>query len=345
MMTKEMKKRIMDKLVLMSEKKALSVQDVYDVMEGITEIAPEDVDEIVSELSVMGIELTEDVSEADKSTDELPVSDSVKMYLKEIGRIPLLSPEEERRTAELASQGDAKAKKRMIEANLRLVVSIAKKYVGRGLDFLDLIQEGNKGLMRAVERYDYTKGFKFSTYATWWIRQAISRAIADLSRSIRIPVHMVEDINRLKRAAVVLMNRNGHDPTEEELAEELDMSVESVNKIMAIAMEPVSLNTPIGDEEDSTLGDFIPDANSAKPEEEVEQLMFNEAIDKALSVLTPREEKVIRLRFGLGGETHTLEEVGRMMNVTRERIRQIESKALRRLRHPSVIRLIRDYAG
>lgn len=344
-MTKELKKMIMDKLVLMSEKKALSVQDVYDVMEGMTEISPEDVDEIVSDLSVMGIDLKEDVSESESSVVELPVDDSVKMYLKEIGRIPLLTPEEEREMAELASQGDVNAKRRMIEGNLRLVVSIAKKYVGRGLDFLDLIQEGNKGLIRAVERYDYTKGFKFSTYATWWIRQAITRAIADQSRNIRIPVHMVEDINRLKRAVVVLMNRNGHEPTADELAEELGMSVEAVNKIMTVAMEPVSLNMPIGDEDDSSLGDFIPDVNSTQPDEEVEQTMFNEAIDKALSVLTPREEKVIRLRFGLGGETHTLEEVGKMMNVTRERIRQIESKALRRLRHPSVIRLIRDYAG
>ena len=345
MITKEQKKMMIDKLVLMSEKSTIGIHDVYDVMEGVAQIAPEDVDEIVTALSEMGIRLTEDVDETAKVGGELPVDDSVKMYLKEIGRIPLLTPEEERETARLASQGDVKAKRRMVEANLRLVVSIAKKYVGRGLDFLDLIQEGNKGLIRAVERYDYTKGFKFSTYATWWIRQAITRAIADLSRNIRIPVHMVEDINRLKRAVVTLTSRNGYEPTAEELAEELNLSVESVHRIMTIALEPMSLNTPIGDDEDSSLGDFIPDTASSQPQDEVESTVFHEAIDKALSVLSPREEKVIRLRFGLGGETHTLEEVGRMMNVTRERIRQIEAKALRRLRHPSVIRLSRDFAG
>ena len=261
--------------------------------------------------------------------------DPVRMYLKEIGTVPLLSADEELRLAKRKAEGDESAKERLIEANLRLVVSIAKRYVGRGMHFLDLIQEGNVGLIKAVEKFDYTKGFKFSTYATWWIRQAITRAIADQARTIRIPVHMVETINRLKKAHSRLLHENGYDPSEEQIAEFMGLSVDRVREIMRVAQEPVSMETPIGPEEDSRLVDFIRDEDAPAPDDAALKSITNEDIDAVLHTLAPREEEVVRLRFGLrDGRCHTLEEVGTQFNVTRERIRQIEAKALRKLRHP-----------
>ena len=263
------------------------------------------------------------------------LDDPVKIYLREIGRVPLLSSDEEVELAVKISEGDAYAKQRLTEANLRLVVSIAKKYVGRGMYFLDLIQEGNVGLIKAVDKFDYQKGFKFSTYATWWIRQAITRAIADQARTIRIPVHMVETINRLKKVQSQLLHENGVEPGEELIAEKMDLPVERVREIMRVAQEPVSMETPIGPEEDSRLMDFIRDEDALAPDEAALKTITNEDIDGVLKTLTPREESVIRLRFGLqDGRCHTLEEVGSEFNVTRERIRQIEAKALRKLRHP-----------
>ena len=272
------------------------------------------------------------------------LDDPVKLYLKEIGRVPLLSAEEEIDLAIRINQGDERAKKRLTEANLRLVVSIAKRYVGRGMHFLDLIQEGNVGLIKAVEKFDHTKGFKFSTYATWWIRQAITRAIADQARTIRIPVHMVETINKVKKVSSQLLHENGHEPSAEEIAERLDMPVDKVREIMRVAQEPVSLETPIGEEEDSHLGDFIPDEEAPVPAEAASQTLLKEQLADVLKTLTPREEKVLRLRFGLeDGRPRTLEEVGKEFNVTRERIRQIEAKALRKLRHPSRSKKLRDF--
>ncbi|MGN0556844.1 MAG: RNA polymerase sigma factor RpoD [Acutalibacteraceae bacterium] len=267
--------------------------------------------------------------------DDISINDPVKMYLKEIGRVPLLSGDEEIRIAERILQGDQKAKERLTEANLRLVVSIAKRYVGRGMHFLDLIQEGNVGLIKAVEKFDHTKGFKFSTYATWWIRQAITRAIADQARTIRIPVHMVETINKLKKVQSQLLHENGKEASEEEIAEAMNLPVSRVREIMRVAQEPVSMETPIGPEEDSRLMDFIRDDDAPAPEEAAMKTIINEDIDSVLKTLTKREEDVIRLRFGLlDGRCHTLEEVGLEFHVTRERIRQIEAKALRKLRHP-----------
>lgn len=267
--------------------------------------------------------------------DGVGLEDPVRMYLKEIGKVPLLSAEEEIEYAKRMEQGDEEAKKRLAEANLRLVVSIAKRYVGRGMLFLDLIQEGNLGLIKAVEKFDYRKGYKFSTYATWWIRQAITRAIADQARTIRIPVHMVETINRLKKVQSQLLHENGYEPSEELIAQKMDLPVERVREIMRIAQEPVSMETPIGPEEDSRLMDFIRDEEALAPDDAALKTITNEDIDSVLHTLTPREEAVIRLRFGLhDGRCHTLEEVGTEFNVTRERIRQIEAKALRKLRHP-----------
>ena len=290
-------------------------------------------------------EVTEDeLKNADALADSYATDDPVRMYLKEIGKIPLLTPEEEIELAIRMSQGDEEAKRRMAEANLRLVVSIAKRYVGRGMLFLDLIQEGNLGLIKAVDKFDYTKGYKFSTYATWWIRQAITRAIADQARTIRIPVHMVETINKVIRVSRQLLQELGHDPTPEEIAEEMGMPVDKVREILKIAQEPVSLETPIGEEEDSHLGDFIPDEDASEPSEAASYTLLREQLDTVLSTLTPREEKVLRLRFGLeDGRTRTLEEVGKEFNVTRERIRQIEAKALRKLRHPSRSKKLRDF--
>ena len=280
-------------------------------------------------------EIPEDTIEDEIITDNVALDDPVKLYLKEIGRVPLLSAEEEIELAIKINEGDERAKKRLTEANLRLVVSIAKRYVGRGMHVLDLIQEGNVGLIKAVEKFDYTKGFKFSTYATWWIRQAITRAIADQARTIRIPVHMVETINRLKKAHSRLLHENGYDPSEEQIAEYMGLSVERVREIMRVAQEPVSMETPIGPEEDSRLVDFIRDEDAPAPDDAALKSITNEDIDAVLHTLAPREEEVVRLRFGLrDGRCHTLEEVGSQFNVTRERIRQIEAKALRKLRHP-----------
>ena len=287
---------------------------------------------------------TEEVTDTDALMDSFATDDPVRMYLKEIGKVPLLTPEEELDLAKRMSEGDEEAKRRMTEANLRLVVSIAKRYVGRGMLFLDLIQEGNLGLIKAVEKFDYTKGYKFSTYATWWIRQAITRAIADQARTIRIPVHMVETINKTIRVSRQLLQELGHDPSAEEIAAEMDMPVEKVRDILKIAQEPVSLETPIGEEEDSHLGDFIPDEDASEPSEAASFSLLREQLEEVLETLAPREKKVLELRFGIGdGRTRTLEEVGKEFNVTRERIRQIEAKALRKLRHPSRSKKLRDF--
>ena len=290
----------------------------------------------------------EDEIELDKIDLSVPegvsIEDPVRMYLKEIGKVPLLSAEEEIELAKRMENGDEAAKKRLAEANLRLVVSIAKRYVGRGMLFLDLIQEGNLGLIKAVEKFDYRKGYKFSTYATWWIRQAITRAIADQARTIRIPVHMVETINKLIRVSRQLLQELGREPTPEEIADKMDMSVERVREILKISQEPVSLETPIGEEEDSHLGDFIQDDNVPVPADAAAFTLLKEQLVEVLSTLTDREQKVLRLRFGLDdGRARTLEEVGKEFNVTRERIRQIEAKALRKLRHPSRSRKLKDY--
>ncbi len=311
--------------------------------------APEDLEALYDEPALLDLDFEEEPTddelkleemdleqlEDDANFENMSLDDPVKVYLREIGRVPLLSSEEEVELAVKIAEGDEKAKRRLAEANLRLVVSIAKKYVGRGMYFLDLIQEGNVGLIKAVDKFDYTKGFKFSTYATWWIRQAITRAIADQARTIRIPVHMVETINRLKRVQSQLLHENGYEPTEEMIAEKLEMPVERVREIMRVAQEPVSMETPIGPEEDSRLMDFIRDEDALAPDEAALKTITNEDIDGVLKTLTDREEAVIRLRFGLqDGRCHTLEEVGLEFNVTRERIRQIEAKALRKLRHP-----------
>lgn len=281
---------------------------------------------------------------ASADTHNLAMDDPVKVYLKEIGRVPLLTAEEEQVLAMRIADGDQQAKQRLAEANLRLVVSIAKRYVGRGMQFLDLIQEGNLGLIKAVDKFDYTKGFKFSTYATWWIRQAITRAIADQARTIRIPVHMVETINKVKKTNSQLLHKNGRDPTAEEIADELQMPVEKVREILRVAQEPVSLETPIGEEEDSHLGDFIPDDDALAPADAASMLLLKEQLGEVLKTLTAREEKVLSLRFGLeDGHPRTLEEVGKEFNVTRERIRQIEAKALRKLRHPSRSKKLKDF--
>ena len=290
-------------------------------------------------------EVTEaEMNETEAMADTFSTDDPVRMYLKEIGKVPLLTPEEEQDLAKRMAEGDEEAKRRMAEANLRLVVSIAKRYVGRGMLFLDLIQEGNLGLIKAVEKFDYTKGYKFSTYATWWIRQAITRAIADQARTIRIPVHMVETINKVIRVSRQLLQELGHDPSAEEIAAEMNMPVDKVRDILKIAQEPVSLETPIGEEEDSHLGDFIPDEDASEPSEAASFSLLKEQLMEVLDTLTPREKKVLELRFGIvDGRTRTLEEVGKEFNVTRERIRQIEAKALRKLRHPSRSKKLRDF--
>ncbi len=300
-----------------------------------TPILDLDFEEEPSEDDLKFEEMNIDAIEDDMNFDNVSLDDPVKVYLREIGRVPLLSSEEEIELAIKIGDGDMKAKQRLTEANLRLVVSIAKKYVGRGMYFLDLIQEGNVGLIKAVDKFDYTKGFKFSTYATWWIRQAITRAIADQARTIRIPVHMVETINRLKKIQSQLLHENGYEPSEELIAEKMNLPVQRITEIMRVAQEPVSMETPIGPEEDSRLMDFIRDEDAQAPDEAALKTITNEDIDNVLKTLTPREESVIRLRFGLkDGRCHTLEEVGSEFNVTRERIRQIEAKALRKLRHP-----------
>ena len=313
---------------------AMDEEELTDELAGPSEEHFDDVEEVTED----------EINETFAMADGLAIDDPVRMYLKEIGKVDLLSPEEEIELAKRMLEGDENAKKRLAEANLRLVVSIAKRYVGRGMQFLDLIQEGNLGLIKAVEKFDYTKGYKFSTYATWWVRQAITRAIADQARTIRIPVHMVETINKLIRVNRQLAQELGRDPTPAEIAKEMGISESKVCEIIKIAQEPVSLETPIGEEEDSHLGDFIEDENAPAPAEVASNAMMREQLQEVLHTLTPREEKVIRLRFGLeDGQAHTLEEVGKEFNVTRERIRQIEAKALRKIRHPGRSKKLRDY--
>ena len=354
-------------------KGSITYREIMDALQGI-DLSADQIDDIYQQLGRMGIDVVpepgdveqevlkkakdddddiaddaddeaEEESEVDLSVPEgVGIDDPVRMYLKEIGRVSLLSAEEEISLAKRMEAGDEEAKRRLAEANLRLVVSIAKRYVGRGMLFLDLIQEGNLGLIKAVEKFDYTKGYKFSTYATWWIRQAITRAIADQARTIRIPVHMVETINKLIRVSRQLLQELGREPAPEEIAKVMDIPVERVREIMKIAQEPVSLETPIGEEEDSHLGDFIPDEDAPAPPDAASFILLKEQLEEVLETLTPREEKVLRLRFGLDdGRTRTLEEVGQEFGVTRERIRQIEAKALRKLRHPSRSKKLKDY--
>ena len=323
------------------------IYDTFDAM-GIQIVSPElelDVsDDLGMDMDEVPDNDEEELVDPLELAAEYNLDDPVRMYLKEIGKVPLLTPEEEQELAKRMAEGDAEAKHRMEEANLRLVVSIAKRYVGRGMLFLDLIQEGNLGLIKAVEKFDYTKGYKFSTYATWWIRQAITRAIADQARTIRIPVHMVETINKVIRVSRQLLQELGHDPSAEEIAAEMNMPVDKVRDILKIAQEPVSLETPIGEEEDSHLGDFIPDEDASEPSEAASFSLLKEQLMEVLDTLTPREKKVLELRFGIvDGRTRTLEEVGKEFNVTRERIRQIEAKALRKLRHPSRSKKLRDF--
>ena len=316
-----------------------------DIDVGLADVLPP-IDDLtdIEELADIAEVTEEEITDTDALADTLATDDPVRMYLKEIGKVPLLTPEEEIALAVKMANGDEDARHRMTEANLRLVVSIAKRYVGRGMLFLDLIQEGNLGLIKAVEKFDYTKGYKFSTYATWWIRQAITRAIADQARTIRIPVHMVETINKTIRVSRQLLQELGHDPSAEEIAAEMDMPVEKVRDILKIAQEPVSLETPIGEEEDSHLGDFIPDEDASEPSEAASFSLLREQLEEVLDTLAPREKKVLELRFGIvDGRTRTLEEVGKEFNVTRERIRQIEAKALRKLRHPSRSKKLRDF--
>ena len=352
---------IKDLLELGKSKGQLSTKEILDAL-GELDFDPEQIEKFYDTLETQGVEIVEDFDDITIDDEELAkaegldnldpsvgadgvsIDDPVKVYLKEIGRVPLLTPDEEVDLAVRITNGDEAAKKRLSEANLRLVVSIAKRYLGRGMQFLDLIQEGNLGLIKAVEKFDYTKGFKFSTYATWWIRQAITRAIADQARTIRIPVHMVEPINKVKKVSSQLLHANGREPSAEEIAEELDMPVDKVREIMRVAQEPVSLETPIGEEEDSHLGDFIPDDDAPAPADAASHTLLKETLGSVLDSLTPREEKVLRLRFGLeDGRSRTLEEVGKEFNVTRERIRQIEAKALRKLRHPSRSKKLKDF--
>ncbi len=336
----------------------LTTKEITDALEEL-DFDVDQMDTFYDNCATLNIEIIEDFNadsdisipigirddiELSLSTEGIAIDDPVKIYLKEIGRVPLLSAEEEIELAERMAKGDPYARKRLSEANLRLVVSIAKRYVGRGMQFLDLIQEGNLGLIKAVEKFDHTKGFKFSTYATWWIRQAITRAIADQARTIRIPVHMVETITKVKKVSSQLLHKNGHDPSADEIAAELEMPVERVREIMRIAQDPVSLETPIGEEEDSHLGDFIPDDDAPAPAEAASLILLKEQLSEVLATLTDRENKVLRLRFGLeDGRSRTLEEVGKEFNVTRERIRQIEAKALRKLRHPSRSKKVKDF--
>ena len=307
-------------------------------------LLPVNEEDVIPELDEIEEVTEEEIADTESMVESFSTDDPVRMYLKEIGKVNLLTPEEEVELAIRMAEGDEEAKRRMAEANLRLVVSIAKRYVGRGMLFLDLIQEGNLGLIKAVEKFDYTKGYKFSTYATWWIRQAITRAIADQARTIRIPVHMVETINKVIRVSRQLLQELGHDPSAEEIAEEMNLPVEKVRDILKIAQEPVSLETPIGEEEDSHLGDFIEDEGASEPSEAASFTLLKEQLMTVLDTLTPREKKVLELRFGIiDGRTRTLEEVGKEFNVTRERIRQIEAKALRKLRHPSRSKKLRDF--
>jgi len=322
----------------------IDTTDSSEIVEETVFLEPDAEAPEVEELQEIENLAEDEVVDPESLVDNFSIDDPVRMYLKEIGKVDLLTTEEEVELATRMAAGDAEAKRQMAEANLRLVVSIAKRYVGRGMLFLDLIQEGNLGLIKAVEKFDYTKGYKFSTYATWWIRQAITRAIADQARTIRIPVHMVETINKVMRISRQLLQELGHDPTPEEIADDMGIPVEKVREILKIAQEPVSLETPIGEEEDSHLGDFIPDEDASEPAEAASFTLLKEQLSGVLGTLTPREEKVLRLRFGIeDGRTRTLEEVGREFQVTRERIRQIEAKALRKLRHPSRSKKLKDF--
>ena len=356
----ENKKESIKKLIEKGKKKGeLTYEEIMDILEEV-DIDKDQIDDIYEQLAIMGIDVVgeedDDLEdeESEKTTKKtktettilkgVNIDDPVRMYLKEIGKVSLLTAEEEVSLAKRMEAGDEEAKKQLVEANLRLVVSIAKRYVGRGMLFLDLIQEGNLGLIKAVEKFDYKKGFKFSTYATWWIRQAITRSIADQARTIRIPVHMVETINKLIRVSRQLLQELGREPTPEEIAAEMDLTEDKVREILKIAQEPVSLETPIGEEEDSHLGDFIPDDEAPAPAEAAAFSLLKEQLIEVLDTLTPREQKVLRLRFGLDdGRARTLEEVGKRFDVTRERIRQIEAKALRKLRHPSRSKKLKDY--
>lgn len=357
--TAEKKTAVIDLMEKGKQKGKLTTKEITDALEEL-DFDVDQVDKLYESLENLNIDIVEDYDSEDLDFAKSPnlnleiesslvaegvnIDDPVKVYLKEIGRVPLLTAEEEIDLATRMNQGDVEAKKRLSEANLRLVVSIAKRYVGRGMQFLDLIQEGNLGLIKAVEKFDYTKGFKFSTYATWWIRQAITRAIADQARTIRIPVHMVETINKVKKVSSQLLHKNGHEPSAEEVAAVLDMPVDKVREIIRAAQEPVSLETPIGEEEDSHLGDFIPDDEAPAPADAASHTLLKEQLSEVLSTLTEREEKVLRLRFGLeDGRSRTLEEVGKEFDVTRERIRQIEAKALRKLRHPSRSKKLKDF--
>ena len=349
----EKKNALNDLIEMCKSKGQITSKEIFDAT-GEMDIDPETMERFYDTLESSGVEIVEtmddliindsDLAEitedenSDSSVSDSVVStdDPVRIYLKDIGRVPLLTPDEESELAQRILEGNDDASQRLVEANLRLVVSIAKRYLGRGMQFLDLIQEGNLGLMKAVEKFDHTKGFKFSTYATWWIRQAITRAIADQARTIRIPVHMGETINKIKKASSQLLHENGREPTIEEIADYINTPIEKVREAIRASQEPVSLETPIGEEEDSHLGDFIPDESALTPQEAAAQALLKEQLNSVLSTLTPREEKVIRLRFGLDdGRPRTLEEVGDEFEVTRERIRQIEAKALRKLRHPS----------
>ena len=338
----------------------LTTKEITDVLEEL-DFDADEINKLYDDFESSNIEIVDDFSadedldsaldftdsddfESSLSSEGIAIDDPVKIYLKEIGRVPLLTAEEEIELATRMAQGDNYARKRLSEANLRLVVSIAKRYVGRGMQFLDLIQEGNLGLIKAVEKFDYTKGYKFSTYATWWIRQAITRSIADQARTIRIPVHMVETITKVKKVSSQLLHENGHEPTPQEIADRLGITVDRVREILRISQDPVSLETPIGEEEDSHLGDFIPDEDAPAPAEAASRTLLKEQLSEILGTLTPREEKVLRLRFGLeDGRPRTLEEVGKEFDVTRERIRQIEAKALRKLRHPSRSKKLKDF--
>lgn len=342
---------LVGKLAEIAEKNGFVTEE--DILAGMTKIeyTAEDAEYVFGELEARGIKVSSQSDDRkdvniDKMMTEVNIDDAVKLYLRDIGNYALLSQDEERTLAKAMSEGDEEAKRRLCEANLRLVVSIAKKYVGRGMAFLDLIQEGNLGLMKAVEKFDYTKGFKFSTYATWWIRQAITRALADQARTIRLPVHMVETINKTARVTRYLTQQLGRDPTPEEIAAEMGTTVEKVLEIQRTAQDPISLETPIGEEEDSHLGDFIEDNTSAQPPERAEQSMVKDQLMQVLAMLTPREAKVIRMRYGLDdNHPRTLEEVGQEFGVTRERIRQIEAKALRKLRHPKRKEKLKGFLG
>ena len=344
----------LDQLIAIAKEKKgiLEQEDINEVFSDM-DLEPNKIEQIYEYLEAQNIDILGNLNDSDLDENDIDLSslpdgisidDPVRMYLKEIGKVPLLSADQEIELARRMEQGDQEAKKKLAEANLRLVVSIAKRYVGRGMLFLDLIQEGNLGLIKAVEKFDYTKGYKFSTYATWWIRQAITRAIADQARTIRIPVHMVETINKLMRVSRQLLQELGRDPQPEEIAKRMEMPVSKVREIMKISQEPVSLETPIGEEEDSHLGDFIPDEDIPVPAEAAAFTLLKEQLIEVLDTLTEREQKVLRLRFGLDdGRARTLEEVGKEFSVTRERIRQIEAKALRKLRHPSRSKKLKDY--